>query len=327
MSFQKYYKTSFGVLFLAVFIFTTDAFAQTPRATPSLVINQDERKMPVAGSNNLYCAGYVESGTVNTANEIVGAEFEQEQHIFAQGDNLYISMGANRGVKVGDMFAVIRPRGQVKTRWTKKRNLGFYVQEVGAVEVVNVKAEVSVARVVTSCDNFLLGDLVQPIPSRTSPIFQQRPMLNVFADSTGKTNGRIFMARDGQELLGREQIVYVDLGTEDNVKVGDYMTIYRSLGKGNIFDEVPDEEVDARVEGFESEEYRGGKFSNQAPRKSGSKATGRIVTTERAKRGRPQNLRNVVGELVILNVKEKTATAVITRTAQEIHTGDRVELQ
>jgi len=327
VSFQKYYKTSFGVLFLAVFIFSANALAQTPRATPSLVVNRDERKMPVAGSNNLYCAGYVESGTVNTANEIVGAEFEQEQHIFAQGDNLYISMGANRGVKVGDLFAVIRPRGRVETRWTKKRNLGFYVQEVGAVEVVNVKAEVSVARVVTSCDNFLLGDLVQPIPSRTSPIFQQRPMLNVFTDSTGKTNGRIFMARDGQEMLGREQIVYIDLGTEDNVKVGDYMTIYRPLGKGNIFDDVPDESVSARDENFQSEEYRGGKFSNQAPRKSGSRAEGRNVTTERAKRGRPQSLRNVVGELVILNVKEKTATAIITRTAQEVHTGDNVELQ
>ncbi len=135
------------------------------------------------------------------------------------------------------------------------------------------------------------------------------------------------MARDGQELLGREQIVYIDLGTEDSVKVGDYLTIYRPLGKGNLFENDEEESVSAREDGFQSEIYRGGKFSNQAPRKSGDKATGSIVTNEDAKRGRPNNLRKVVGEIVILNVKEKTATAVITRTAQEIHTGDRVELQ
>ena len=35
----------------------------------------------------------------------------------------------------------------------------------------------------------------------------------------------------------------------------------------------------------------------------------------------------VVGEAVVLNVKEKTATIVITRTGQEIHTGDWVERQ
>jgi len=35
----------------------------------------------------------------------------------------------------------------------------------------------------------------------------------------------------------------------------------------------------------------------------------------------------VVGELVILNVKERTATAVVVRTGQEIHTGDWVQVQ
>jgi hypothetical protein len=327
VSFQKFYKTSFGALFFVLVMLTVNAAAQNPRTTPSLVIRQDDRRMPIAGNNNLYCAGYVETGDVNTANEIVGAEDEQEQNIYARGDNVYISMGTNRGVKVGDMFSVIRPHGQVETRWSKKNNLGFYVQEVGAVEVINVKAEVSVARIVSSCDNLLLGDLLQPTPARTSPLFEKRPALNVFADSSGKTSGRIFMARDGREMLGREQVVYIDLGTEDNVKVGDYMTIYRPLGRGNLFENDEDESLSAREAGFQSEEFRGGKFSNQAPRKSGSRANGRIVTTEKAKEGRPAGLRKVVGELVILNVKEKTATAVITRTAQEIHTGDRVELQ
>lgn len=283
--------------------------------------------MPVAAGSNLYCAGYVETAPVNTSSKIVGAENEQEKFTFAQGDNVYISLGANRGVKVGDTFSVIRPRGRVETRWTKKRNLGFYVQEVGNLEVVKVKPEVSVARITNSCENFLLGDLLQPAVSRTSPTFTQRPALDVFGESSGKTSGRIFMARDNQELLGREQIVYIDLGAEDNVKVGDYLTIYRPLGEGNLFRKSPNESVSARDEGFQSDRYRGGKFSNQAPRKSGERAEGKIVTTREAKENRPAGLRKVVGELVILNVKEKTATAIITRSAQEIHTGDRVEIQ
>jgi hypothetical protein len=329
VSFQNFYKTSYGTLFLVLVFFTAPASAQRPQTspTPRLIVTENNRKMPVAGSNNLYCAGYVETADVNTANEIVGAENEAEQNIYAQGDNVYISMGTNRGVKVGDIFSVIRPRGQVKTRWTKKNNLGFYVQEVGAVEVINVKSEVSVARVISSCDNLLLGDLLQPTPARTSPLFEKRPALNIFADSSGKTSGRIFMARDGREMLGREQIVYIDLGAEDRVKVGDYMTIFRPLGKGNLFDNNDYETPGSRDYGFESGVYSGGKFSNQAPRKSGSRARGGTVSPEEAKEGRQKGLRKVVGELVILNVKEKTATAVITRTAQEIHTGDRVELQ
>lgn len=315
------------MLFLILFVSATSVFAQTATPTPTLIITQNNRKMPVAAGNNLYCAGYVESGTIRTGRKIVGAEDEQEQFVYGEGDNLYINLGANRGVKVGDMFSVVRPRGQVETRWTKKEKLGFYVQEVGALEVVKVKDKVSVARVKSSCDNILLGDLLQPMQQRTSPVFEQRPALDVFGEPSGKSSGRIFMARDGIELIGREQIVYIDLGAEDNVKVGDFLTIYRPLGKGNLFDSDEDESVSARDEGFQSNEYRGGKFSNQAGRKRGNDATSIVETTEHAKENRPRDLRKVVGEMVILNVKAKTATAVVTRTAQEIHTGDRVELQ
>jgi hypothetical protein len=135
------------------------------------------------------------------------------------------------------------------------------------------------------------------------------------------------LARDGQEIVARNQIVFVDLGREDNVQVGDYLTVYRPLGTGNIFDKVTNESVSARDGNFQSNEYRGGKFSNQSARKKGDQAGGRVVTTEDAKSRRPSGIRRVVGELVILNVREKTATAMVVRTMQEVHTGDFVELQ
>ena len=50
-------------------------------------------------------------------------------------------------------------------------------------------------------------------------MFAERPALDLFADPSGKAVGRLFMARDGIDLIGRENIVYVDLGAEDNVQV------------------------------------------------------------------------------------------------------------
>ena len=323
MNFQRFYTKFIGTFFL-ISIGASAVFAQTDS---TLVVGRDDRPTTLAGKNNLYCAGFVQTSPVNTANKIVGAENEQDGYVYATGDNLYISMGASKGVQVGDMFAVIRPRGRVETRWTRKDNLGFFVQEVGALEVIKVKADVSVVRVKFSCDNLLLGDLLQAVPTRTSPLAQQRPVLDLFAEPTGKSSGRIFMARDGQEMLGTEQIVYLDLGAEDNVQVGDYLTVFRPLGKGNLHQTVWKESVAARDEGFQSDEYRGGKFSNQAARKTGETARGKVETTQAVKKDRPKNLRKIVGEVVILNVKERTATAMIVRTAQEIHTGDYVELQ
>jgi len=322
VKFQKFFGKSFGMFLLSLLLFSAAASAQNP----TLVVPRASRNLPVAGANNLYCAGFVQTAQVDTSRKIVGAENEQEQNIYSQGNHVYISVGGG-GVQVGDMFAVIRPRGRVNTRWTSKGNLGFFVQEVGALEIVRVKGEVAVARVATSCDNLLLGDLITPIPARTSPIYTQRPALDRFADPSGKARGRIFMARDNLELLGRENIVYIDLGAEDGVQVGNYLTVFRPLGKGSVFENDEKENMSARSEGYQSDEFRGGKFSNQSPRKRKGDATGRIETNEDAKANRPNDLRKVVGEVVILNIREKTATAMIVRTAQEIHTGDWVELQ
>ncbi len=281
--------------------------------------------MTVAERNNLYCAGYVQTAPIDTSSRLIGAVEEQDKFLYSENDLVYINVGASRGVKAGDVMSVVRPRGQVRSEWTNKRDLGFLVEEVGAIEIVSVKAEVAAARVKTSCSGFLLGDLVQPWQARTSPEFVPRPNLDIFADSTGKAMGRIVLSRDGQEMVTRDQIIYVDLGAEDNVRIGDYLTIFRPLGKGNLMDGPP-ESATARSYGYKSLVYKGGEFSNQSARKSGDQAKGSVVTTPRAKRGRP-DIRKVVGEGVILNVKERVATVVITRTAQEIHTGDWVEVQ
>lgn len=307
MKFQILKSKTAGLFLLSVAALTTSAFAQSTKTL-----------------NNLYCGGYVQTSPINTNNFVVGAEFEADKHTFSQGEKLVIKGG---NYQVGDQLSVVRPKGRVETRWTKKDNLGFYVQELGVVEIVKVKSDVSIAVIKNSCDNFLLGDLVLPMPQRSMPEMKERTPLDVFGDPNGKATGRIFMARDNLEMLSSEQVVYVDLGVDDNVKVGDYLTIYRPLGTGNIVDRIYSESMSARDEGYQSNEYRGGKFSNQAPRKKGDLARSKKMTSEDARSNRPKNMRQVVGEMVILNVKEKTATAMIVRTTHEVHTGDFVEVQ
>lgn len=316
MSHIKFHRVV--VLLAIVTVLAASAASQVKRYT--------DRELPVASGKNLYCAGFIQKSAISTENKIIGADEEADKYNYSENDFVYINMGANKGVSVGDVFAVVRPRAKVNSAWTDK-SVGFYVQEVGSLEVVKVKSDVAVARVHTSCDSMLLGDLVQLAERRTSPLFEQRPPLDIFGEPSGKATGRILMSRDGAEMLTRDYVAYVDLGAEDNVHVGDRLTIYRKLGKGNLFTLPQHESVSARDYGFQSGAYKGGKFSNQAARKEGGHAGGKEVTTYMAKQGRPSYLRKVVGEAVVVNVKERAATIVITRTAAEIHTGDHVELQ
>ena len=325
MSFLR--STKIVVLSSLILISAQLAFAQAALPTPIPIMQTPRKQTELVGANNLYCAGFIQYNAISTANKIIGGQDEADKYNYSQNDFLYINMGQNKGVSVGDTYSVIRPRAQFKSKWSDKGGLGFYVQEVGAVEVVDVKGEVAVVRVKTSCDSILLGDLVQLTPGRVSPPFEVRPPLDRFGDPSGKATGRIVLARDGLEVLAKNNVAYVDLGVDDQVRAGDRLTIFRPLGKGNLFKKPENESVTGRDYGFESEAFKGGKFSNQAPRKEGEKAEGKEVTTARAKSGRPSDLRKVVGEAVVINVKEKTATIVITRNGQEIHTGDWVEIQ
>jgi hypothetical protein len=196
------------------------------------------------------------------------------------------------------------------------------------VRVVRVRDNVSVALVVASCDNLLLGDLLRRVPQRPTPEGRAEGTLDRFAQPTGKQSGRIVFARDNRETVSRDQVVFIDLGAEDNVRPGDYLTVFRPVTKGVIVDEGNEIGANAR-RGFESDHKRGGEFSNQARRLKDvdGNAHGETVKTPELRKRRAAVPRLVLGEIVVLHVEGRTATAVVTRVTQEIHTGDHVEVQ
>jgi hypothetical protein len=300
----------------------TKASAPVAPPTPLLAATETE----------LICGGYIEYAPNYNGFEVVGGEQEQEKPAFSVNDLVFINAGSQQGVKVGQEFQVVRPRGQFTSKWSRKSGwLGVYTQEIGRLRVTVVKENVSVALVTSECnDLILLGDLLRGVPYRVSPPVGETGDIDRFADPSGKQKGRIVLARDGRELLSRDQVVYVDLGKEDNVKEGDRLTIYRPTGTGDISRFREEEVTPTANYGFESERFRGGKFSIKAQRVQDPNRNGihgPMVTTHKTERRRPPMPRKIVGEMVILNVQARTATAVITRVAQEIHTGDFVEVK
>ena len=309
------------------------ASAQTGSNAPGLqqqsVIYPDKRpSASIAHKSEVVCGGFIEQNPAAAQGQIVGAEQERERNAFAQGDLVFIDAGAQAGMREGQEFTVVRPRGRFSSKFSRKGTLGVYTQEVGRVRVVRVRDRISVAEVTRACTDLLLGDLLRTYARAEVPPARAEGALDLFAEPTGKQTGRIVLARDGREILARDDVVFIDLGSEDNIKVGDYLTVFRPKGHGTIVHYGEEITANARRD-YQSNELRGGGFSNQAQRVSdvsGSKY-GSTVKTPTIKRRRPPVPRKVVGEIVVLRVEGRTATAVVTRNAQEIYTGDAVELQ
>ena len=325
----------FTVLLLTVG-FTTVVNGQQPQPTPTLLGPEAKPAPRVAGHSNLYCAGYIKYQRFSAAPEIVGSEMEPEQRGFSEGDTVFLDWGADQGIKEGQKFQIVRPKGNVKGVFHEKKGfLGTYVRELGQLEVFRVFQHTAVAQITFSCEQALLGDLLLPVPDREAPIARTDVELDRFAQPSGKPQGRLMMARDGREMIAVNNIVYIDLGSEDKLIPGDHLTIFRPLGAGGVTHVAAEEDARGRSSGFQSDAYRGGGFSSQSQRskdsttfsKSPGKYQYKPLTSYEVKKHRPQMPRKVVGEMVVIDVQTRTATAIITKSIWEAHTGDWVEIQ
>ena len=319
------------VLFLLAL--TCTAGAQTPAPQPEVIAPTAKQTAPVAGHSQLFCAGYIRLQRLSNMPEVIGAENEQEQRMFTDGNVVYINAGSRQGITEGQNFQIIRPRGDLKgVHREKKGFLGTYIQEVGQLQVFKVGENTSAAQITTSCgDMVMLGDLLTQIPERGSPLQRPETIVERFVDPTKKQVGRLMMAKDNREMITRNEIVYIDLGSEDQVKTGDYLTIYRPLGTGNINSRDGEELGPNRENGYSSKSFSGGGFGGMANRAKDKNGDGRYsdkpITSREIKQNRPLMPRKIVGEMVIIDVQTRTATAIITRVAGEVHTGDWVEIQ
>jgi hypothetical protein len=283
-----------------------------------------------ARPSEMECGGFIAQGAPAAQFEVIGSDTDQERRLFSQANFVYLNGGAQQGVRVGQEFSVVRPRGRFRSEFSRKSGpLGVYTQEVGRIRVVRVRDQSSVAEIISSCESVLLGDLLRPASAVTAEL-RRRPELPLdrFAEPSGRQTGRIVLARDGREVLTRDDVVFVDLGAEDNLRVGDYLTVYRPQEHGTFVSYGREMTANAR-RNYESREFRGGDFSNQAQRLRDTDGSryGETVKTPDILRRRPPVPRKVVGELLVIRVEGRTATAVVTRVAQEIFNGDHVEVQ
>jgi hypothetical protein len=275
--------------------------------------NQSE---PIALRSDIYCTGFISEVAPHIDLQVVGAEKENLKQTFAQGDVVFLNRGRGAGVQPGAIYCIIRPVGEVNHPFTKKK-LGFLVRELGLLRVVEVGDKTSTAEITVSCDTVEFGDLLKPYEEYVGPNAGEAKPLPRYGEGSGGTTGQIVMSPGYHENLSANRVVYIDLGTRQDVHPGDVFTIYRKLGESEgITKTAQDKVVKNHDADYESDRFRGGQYSIQGTR----------VPREQVMRDRPPMPRKVVGELVVLKVEKTASVAMITRTTAEVQIGDQIEL-
>jgi hypothetical protein len=81
--------------------------------------------------------------------------------------------------------------------------------------------------VTQSCTDIQVGDRLKPMPSLPIPLARMGPMPSICDAPSGKTAGYIVKARDYEHILGEGSLVEINLGREEQIQPGDFLTVFR----------------------------------------------------------------------------------------------------
>ena len=154
-----------------------------------------------------------------------------------------------------------------------------------------------IAAISYACDEIRTGHalvplMITPVPARPAPAFNRLTVV-----PSDKSTGYVVHVGDNQERASAGQLVDVDLGHEDGLKPGDYLTVFLP---GQPFDKYPQASYD----------YQVGNRRFQSP------------PVWRDDDNVPPA--KTIGQLVVIFTEKKTATAKILQSVREIEIGDSI---
>lgn len=289
-------RAKIAALSLILMLGAAASSTQEIRTAPKVVTAPDY--------NTVNCSGFVTEQKMDDLHLISG-EQSNYKTTFTSGDYVYINRGQDKGVRVGDRFFVVRKDDYVGDipwfKWQEKlmRVMGTQYVDGGQVRVVTVQPKVSIAQIIFSCDYIQRGDIVVPYQERPTPQYKEAAAFDHFAPVSGKPVAMVVAAKDHDDTLGKNSAVYVNLGTNQGVKVGDYFRIFRY--QGSTAETVPQtKDYQFMVYGFGSAPQR---YSwNDLPRE-------------------------ILGEGIVFNVSRNSSTMMITVSSSQVYAGDYVEIE
>jgi len=290
-------RARIAALSLSVFLGAAVSSAQTaPQAAQAI---------PQTDYSAVNCSGFFTDQKVPDDIRLISGEQSNYKITFARGDNVYINRGQDKGVRVGDRFSVVRSNDNMKDvawfQWQEKlmKVMGTSYVDAGQVRVINVQPKVSIAQVIFSCGYMQRGDTLLPYQDRPAPPFKDPSTFNHFAPVSGKPVAMLVSGPEATDLYGKNSTVFVNLGANQGVKVGDYLRIFRYQGSHS--ETVPQtKDFQYMMYGFGSAPAR--YQWNDLPRE-------------------------ILGEGIVFSVSRNASTMMITLSSSEIYAGDYVEIE
>ena len=206
-------------------------------------VGQDSRRnpLPLGKEADIYCFGYLATEDETLPNSI--RMFEDVETRFVEGsdeqlggmttgDLLYVDGGTTTGLVAGETYLVVMPWPKIVLHPVTGERVGRHYDFRGQVKILCANEYDSTAIVVQSCKDMHIGDKLKPLPQIPIPIVRQPEMVTACDPPSEKVQGHIVNAKDFAFALGEGALVEINLGRDDMVEPGTFLTIFRDNPHG-----------------------------------------------------------------------------------------------
>src|SRR6266571_390415 len=261
--------------------------AHAPRSVPKIV--------PLADEYDIRCSGFI-APREEKPDYFISNQMEEAKLGLTEGDIVYLNRGnANGHVDPATEYSAVEREGEVRHPITHKF-LGYYYRRLGTVKVLAAQETTAIATISMACDEIRTGQALVPLlvtvlPAKMAPPFDQLTVV-----PPDKDTGYIVHVKDNQERASPGQIADIDMGYEDGLKPGDFLTVFLP---SEPFDKLPRIKYNYQINNrrFQNPKIWKDDNNNLPPVK-------------------------VNGQLVVLFAEKNTATVKILNAIREIEIGD-----
>jgi hypothetical protein len=188
-------------------------------AVPHLVYDREVR-----------CTGFIAEDSKRGDLFIAEGEEQKFQHL-TEGSLVYLNHGKDDPrMQPGAEFSIVEREGKVLHPKSEKSE-GFYYNRRGGLRILQVLPETAVASIIYACDEIRVGNELQvyeapKIPERPVPEFDRMRL-----ERNGKATGFVIHTKDTTKEVGAGHMVDIDLGQEDGLAPGDFLTAFEPVGR------------------------------------------------------------------------------------------------
>jgi hypothetical protein len=264
---------------------------------------------------DIYCAGFISKDRVPDANYVNGGLQTPTSTKFEIGEIVYL---AGTGYQAGQLYSIVRELRDVNEYeiYSGMRrmlgSIGHPYGEIGRVRILDTRSRSAIAQVEFSCDPINPGDVAVPFVEKAPVTFHVPGHFDRFAPANGKLTGRVVLGKDFDTIIGSGMKLYLNVGANQGVKVGDYFRVVRSY-TADLHDPVDSLSFKAQI----SEDTQVHSPTFQA----------NFLTRTKGRDIHVADLpRRAVGEVVVVGTTPTSASAMVVFALEDVYAGDTVEL-